>query len=133
MVALEEARGFGAAVAAFPRHLIAGWAALAGAGMLLLHGNLLLAALLGIGGLWSLEGPAGLGRRLRSVMPTRATSEKRIRTRLISIVILPDGSFAGGVFARAPWAARGSTRSTCPPSWPFSAFAGARIAKGLRS
>ncbi|GJE38821.1 J domain-containing protein [Methylobacterium persicinum] len=94
--------GFGAAVAAFPRHLIAGWAALAGAGMLLLHGNLLLAALLGIGGLWSLEGPAGLGRRLRSVMPTRATSEKRIRTRLISIVILPDGSFAGGRVRSGP-------------------------------
>ncbi len=42
--------GLGAIFAAFPRHRLAGWAALAAAGFLLLHGNLPLAALLGIGG-----------------------------------------------------------------------------------
>ncbi|MCJ2015724.1 DnaJ domain-containing protein [Methylobacterium sp. J-076] len=95
--------GLGAAVAAFPRHLVAGWAALAGAGMLLLHGNLLLAALLGIGGMWSLEGPQGLGRRLRALVPSRAPPERRLRTRLIDIAIRPDGSFADGRVRSGPF------------------------------
>lgn len=96
--------GLGAAVAAFPRHLIAGWMALAAAGLLLLHGNLLLAAMLGIGGLWSLEGPEGLGRRLRGVIPARAASDRHLRTRLLSVSILADGSFSDGRVRSGPLA-----------------------------
>lgn len=99
----KQRGGLGAVFAAFPRHLIAGWGALAAAGMLLLHGNLLMAALLGIGGLWSLEGPEGLGRRLRGIIPSRAAPERRLRSRLIAVTIGPDGSVVAGRVRSGPF------------------------------
>lgn len=98
----KQPGGLGAAFAAFPRHLIAGWAALAAAGFFLLHGNLLIAALFGIGGLWSLEGPDGMGRRLRGLIPMRPAGGRAVRSRLISASIQPDGSVAGGRVRSGP-------------------------------
>ncbi|MGC5780495.1 DnaJ domain-containing protein [Methylobacterium sp. NFXW15] len=98
----KKPRGLKAVFAAFPRHRLAGWAALAAAGFLLLHGNLPLAALLGIGGLWSLEGPQGMGRRLRSLMGGGVGAARRVRTRLIAVAILADGSFAAGRVRAGP-------------------------------
>ncbi len=59
-----------AAFDALPRHWLAGWAAIVVAGGMLLHGNLIVAAILGIGGLWSLEGPDKIGKRLRGLLPS---------------------------------------------------------------
>ena len=100
----KQKGGLGAAFAAFPRHRIAGWAALAAAGFFMLHGNLLFAALFGIGGLWSLEGPEGIGRRFRGLAPTRTEPGHSVRTRLIVITIQPDGSFVGGRVRSGPLA-----------------------------
>ncbi len=98
----KQKGGLGAAFATFPRHLLAGWAALAAAGFFLLHGNLLFAALCGIGGIWSLEGPEGIGRRFRSLVPARSVAGRGVRSRLIAIVIHPDGSFTEGRVRSGP-------------------------------
>ena len=98
----QQKGGFGAALAAFPRQLLAGWAALAAAGFFMLRGNLLIAALFGIAGLWSLEGPEGIGRRFRALVPKRQAAGRSVRTRLIAVVIHADGTFAGGRVRSGP-------------------------------
>ncbi len=98
--------GLGPALASLPRHWLAGWAALVLAGAMMLHGNLVLAALLGVGGLWALEGPKGIGRRMRRIVPSRATATRRVRTRLLVVSMAEDGHLSegrvcSGVFAGA--------------------------------
>jgi hypothetical protein len=96
--------GLGPALATLPRHRIAGWAALAVAGLMMLHGNLILAALLGLGGLWSLEGPEGAGRRLRGIVPSGIGPARRVRTRLIVVTVSGDGRVGGGRVRAGPLA-----------------------------
>jgi hypothetical protein len=88
--------GLGPALASLPRHWLGGWAALAAAGLMLLHGNLIVAALFGVGGLWALEGPGGLGRRMRRVIPSRPSPGRQIRTRLLVMTMTEEGRPGGG-------------------------------------
>ncbi len=92
----KNKRGIGALLAALPRHRIAGWGALALAGLMMLHGNLILAALFGIGGLWASEGPEGLGRRMRRMVPARRVRRRSLQTRLLVMTVGKDGRIAGG-------------------------------------
>jgi hypothetical protein len=91
-------------VAALPRHRIAGWAALLLAGMLLLRGNLILAAVFGIGALWAIEGPEWVGRRVRRMVPARAGRGRSLRTRWLVMAVGEDGRVAGGRVRGGPLA-----------------------------
>ncbi|GJD33772.1 DnaJ domain-containing protein [Methylobacterium aerolatum] len=96
--------GLARIAAALPRHRIAGWAAVALAAGMMLHGNLILAALLGLGGLWALEGPVGVGRRLRSLVPSRVPLTRVVRTRLIAMTLTAEGAPDGGRVRSGPMA-----------------------------
>jgi hypothetical protein len=93
-----------ATLASLPTDKLAAWAALAAAAVLLLRGNLVLAALLGLGGLWMLEGAAGIGRRVARLFPARAAARdgRRYRTGLIEVVLRPDGGFTEGTVIAGP-------------------------------
>jgi hypothetical protein len=93
-----------AAFDALPRHWLAGWAAIVAAGGMLLHGNLIVAAILGIGGLWTLEGPDKIGKRLRVLLPRFTPTVRLRRSRLIELAILPDGSVGEGRIRSGPMA-----------------------------
>ena len=70
--------------------------ALAAAGFLLLHGNLVLAALLGLGGIWMIEGQAAMTERLARLVKSRFGPGLRHRTALLDVRLRPDGSIRDG-------------------------------------
>ncbi|MDP4024587.1 DnaJ domain-containing protein [Methylobacterium sp. NEAU 140] len=85
-------------IGTWPTHRLAGWAALAAAAFLLLRGNVVLAALLGLGGVWMLEGAEGVARRARRTFSfaARPAPGRSYRTALIAVELRPDGSFGEG-------------------------------------
>ena len=85
-----------------PTRKLAAWGALAAAAVLLLRGNLVLAALLGCGGVWMLEGAAGLGRRSARLFPVRKSAGRRYRTGLIEVLMHPDGALSDGRVVDGP-------------------------------
>lgn len=90
-------QGFGAGLGRVRLPTFGAFALLA-AGFLLLRGNLVLAALLGLGGVWLIEGQASMTERLRRLVrpasgrDPRAPQERRVRTVLIDALLHPDGS-----------------------------------------
>lgn len=99
--------GVGAAAGRFPApRKVAGSLALAAAGFLLLRGNLVMAALLGLGGVWMLKGADGIGRRARQILAfgrgARPEPGRRYRTGLIEVLIRPDGSLSEGRVIAGP-------------------------------
>ena len=82
--------------------------ALLAAGFLLLRGNFVLAALLGLGGVWMIEGPAAMTARLRGLVTQpfgqrrRERQERRVRTALLEAMLHPDGSLHTGRVVAGP-------------------------------
>ena len=101
-------RGVRSAVGPIPAQTIAGSLALAAAGFFLLRGNLVFAGLLGLGGIWMLEGADGIARRIRALRPSgpglRPEAGRRRRTGVIEIVMRPDGSLGEGRVIAGPGA-----------------------------
>jgi len=83
---------------------IGGGFALAAAGFLLLHGNLVLAALLGLSGIWMIEGQAAMTERLARIIKPRFGPGRRHRTELIEVRLRPDGSVRDGTVLAGPGA-----------------------------
>ena len=81
------------------------WGAIALGAILLLRGQLGLALILGLGGVWLLEGPETLGARVRrwvsSVRPPR-----RHRTAWVDFVLRDDGSVGDGILRGGPLGGR---------------------------
>jgi hypothetical protein len=84
--------------------------ALLASGFLLLHGNLVLAALLGLGGVWMIEGQAAMTARLMRLVkrplsqPRGDWRERRVRTNLLDALLNPDGSLHTGRVLAGPGA-----------------------------
>lgn len=84
--------------------------AILAAGFLMLHGNLVLAALLGLGGVWMIEGQAAMTTRLMRLVKrpfgqTRGDwRERRVRTNLLDALLHPDGSLHTGRVRAGPGA-----------------------------
>ena len=84
--------------------------ALLAAGFLLLRGNFVLAALLGLGGVWLIEGQASMSARLARLVkrpfgwPRRDRQDRRVRTTLIEGLLDPDGSLHTGRVVAGPGA-----------------------------
>jgi hypothetical protein len=82
--------------------------ALLAAGFLLLRGNLVLAALLGLGGVWMIEGQASMTERLRRLVRPASgrgpgtPQDRRVRTVLIDALLNPDGSLRTGRVLAGP-------------------------------
>jgi hypothetical protein len=89
--------------------------ALLAAGFLLLRGNLVLAALLGLGGVWMIEGQASMTERLRRLVRPASgrgpgtPQDRRVRTVLIDALLNPDGSLRTGRVLAGP------DIGACPP------------------
>lgn len=106
-------RGLGAGLAAAlggARLQTFGAFALLAAGFLLLRGNFVLAALLGLSGVWLIEGQAAMTARLRRfIRPgpgqgARDAEDRRFRTTLIDALLRPDGSLRTGRVIAGPGA-----------------------------
>ncbi len=99
-------RAFGKSVTAMMGAIrpekIGGVLALGAAGFLLLHGNFVLAALLGLGGIWMIEGQAAMTARLTPILKPWVDRGRRHRTALIEIRLRPDGSFSEGRVIAGP-------------------------------
>ncbi|MDP4004942.1 DnaJ domain-containing protein [Methylobacterium sp. NEAU K] len=106
-------RGLGATIGAVRPPKLGGAFALAAAGFLLLHGNVVLAALLGLGGVWMIEGQAAMTARLLRFIKPRFGLGHRRRTALIEILVRPDGSFREGRVIAGPEA--GAWLDAMPP------------------
>src|SRR4051794_14672732 len=84
--------------------------ALLAAGFLLLRGNLVLAALLGLGGVWLIEGQASMSARLGRFVkqpfgwPRRDRQGRRVRTTLIEGLLDPGGGLHTGRIIAGPGA-----------------------------
>ncbi|OXE39525.1 DnaJ domain-containing protein, partial [Methylobacterium radiotolerans] len=84
--------------------------ALPAAGFLLLRGNIVLAALLGLSGVWMIEGQAAMTARLRRLIRPRSgdrprdPQDRRFRTVLIDALLRPDGSLRTGRVIAGPGA-----------------------------
>ncbi|MEE7505255.1 DnaJ domain-containing protein, partial [Methylobacterium mesophilicum] len=84
--------------------------ALLAAGFLLLRGNVVLAALLGLSGVWMIEGQAAMTARLRRLIRPgsgarpRDPQDRRFRTILIDALVRPDGSLRTGRVIAGPGA-----------------------------
>ncbi|MGE8129133.1 DnaJ domain-containing protein [Methylobacterium sp. UNC300MFChir4.1] len=84
--------------------------ALLAAGFLLLRGNFVLAALLGLSGVWMIEGQAAMTARLRRLIRPgsgerpRDPEDRRFRTVLIDALVRPDGSLRTGRVIAGPGA-----------------------------
>jgi hypothetical protein len=76
--------------------------ALLAAGFLLLHGNFVLAALLGLSGVWMIEGQVAMTARLSRVIRRRAGLDRPYRTHLIEAQLNPDGSLRDGRVLAGP-------------------------------
>ena len=82
--------------------------ALLAAGFLLLRGNFVLAALLGLSGVWLIEGQAAMTARLRRLIRPdpgqgpRDPADRRFRTTLIDALLRPDGSLRTGRVIAGP-------------------------------
>ena len=112
---------------------LSAWAAITLAALFLLRGRIDLALVLGIGGVWLLEGPENLGRRLRGALGggqgfggglqrgaaglrgwaerLRAVSRPR-RSAVIELEIRPDGSLGAGHVRAGPLAGEPLDRLT---------------------
>ena len=94
-------KGVGAVASAVQPHKLGGVLTLAAAGFLLLRGNVVLAALLGLGGIWMIEGQAAMTERLgRFIKPRfikpRFDLGRLHRTGLLEVRLRPDGSLRDG-------------------------------------
>lgn len=94
-----------------PRRL-AGYLALAAAFALSLRGSFLLSLLLGMGGVWLMEGASGLGRRFAALRG--AGTPQRLRTASLELELRPDGSPGDGTLFIGPFAGR--RLSEVPPA-----------------
>ncbi|MEE7457969.1 molecular chaperone DnaJ [Methylorubrum populi] len=94
-----------------PRRL-AGYLALAAAFALSLRGSFLLSLLLGMGGVWLMEGASGLGRRFNALRG--AGRPQRLRTASLELELRPDGSPGDGTLFVGPFAGR--RLSEVPPA-----------------
>lgn len=97
-------KGVGAVTGAVRPQKLGGAFALAAAGFLLLHGNLVLAALLGLGGIWMIEGQAAMTERLARLVKSRFGPGLRHRTALLDVRLRPDGSIRDGRVTAGPGA-----------------------------
>ncbi|WP_336487625.1 DnaJ domain-containing protein [Methylobacterium nigriterrae] len=79
------------------------WSALLLAALLLVRGQFGPALVLGLAGVWLLEGPERLGRRLRDLVGRRSANMRR-RSAVIELEIRPDGSPGEGVVLAGPLA-----------------------------
>jgi hypothetical protein len=96
-------QGLGAAFARAQLPMFGAFALLA-AGFLLLRGNLVLAALLGLSGVWLIEGQASMTARLRRLIVRKSTPRTRLRTSMIDAALHPDGSLRTGRVLAGPGA-----------------------------
>jgi|GEM_PF-585279 len=113
-------QGLGAATGGSQTKTLGALSLLAG-GFLLLHGNLILAALLGLSGVWMIEGQASMTARLRRLIRPRVDvnpqdpydpQDRRFRTTLIEAHLRPDGSLRTGRVIAGP--AAGAWLDTMP-------------------
>ncbi|MHB2207053.1 J domain-containing protein [Methylobacterium sp. CM6257] len=81
-----------------------GAVALLAAGFLMLRGNFVLAALLGLSGVWMIEGQAAMTARLRGLIKPRSDVGRRYRTNLIEADLRADGSLRTGRVITGPCA-----------------------------
>ncbi|KAB1073367.1 J domain-containing protein [Methylobacterium planeticum] len=114
---------FGPALTGRLLRRVAAWGALVLAAFFLLRGRIDLALVLGLGGVWLLEGPENLGRRLRGVFKGKPGARglwgaaglrglaERLRpaarprrSPVIELAILPDGSLGPGFVRAGPLA-----------------------------
>ena len=95
-------KGLGALVGTVRPQKVGGVLALAAAGFLLLHGNFVLAALLGLGGIWMIEGQAAMNARLIPLLRPFVDRGRRHRTALIDIRVRADGSLSEGLVIAGP-------------------------------
>ncbi|MCJ2057464.1 DnaJ domain-containing protein [Methylobacterium sp. J-048] len=99
-------RAFGkslsAMVGAVRPQKIGGVLALGAGGFLLLHGNFVLAALLGLAGIWMIEGQPAMTARLTPLLKPWFDRGRRHRTALIEIRRRSDGSFGEGRVIAGP-------------------------------
>ncbi|PXW55057.1 DnaJ domain-containing protein [Methylobacterium sp. B4] len=86
-----------------PRRLT-GYLAFAAAFALSLRGSFLLSLLLGMGGVWLMEGASGLGRRFNALRG--AGTPQRLRTASLELELRPDGSPGDGTLFVGPFAGR---------------------------
>ena len=82
------------------------WSAIAVAALLLLRGQLGPALVLGLGGVWLLEGPETLGARLKRLVSSARRSPRRHRTGRIDFVLQEDGSVGDGILRGGPLGGR---------------------------
>lgn len=103
-------QGVRTAFGPIPAQTIAGSLALAVAGFLLLRGNLVFAGLLGLGGVWMLEGADGIARRIKGLLASGPGAGRgggrRYRTGMIDVSMWPDGSLGEGSVIAGPSAGR---------------------------
>lgn len=110
-------QGLGAALGRARLPTFGAFAILA-AGFLLLRGNLVLAALLGLGGVWMIEGQTAMTERLRRLIraaPGRepgSPQDRPVRTTLIDALLQPDGRLRDGRIRAGP--AAGAWLDTMP-------------------
>ena len=95
-------RSGGRLPAGWSANSIAGYAAFALAALMGLRGNFLPALLLAAGGVWLLEGRAGLLRRLSGLFGTRAASPAPRRTATIEFDAPAQGGAGDGVVLAGP-------------------------------
>lgn len=100
-------RAFGQALGALfgvSQTRMLGGVALLAAGFLMLRGNVVLAALLGLSGVWMIEGQAAMTARLRSLIKPRPGAERAYRTKLLEAHLGADGSLRAGRVIAGPGA-----------------------------
>ena len=82
------------------------WGALALAFLLLMRGQVGPALILGLGGVWLLEGPEGLAARLKRLIPTAKPWQRRHRTARVDFVLRDDGGVGDGIVRGGPLGGR---------------------------
>lgn len=82
------------------------WGAIALAAILLLRGQPGLALVLGLGGVWLLEGPERLAGRLKRLTVALRSAAPRRRAGLVAFTLRDDGGVGDGVVLGGPYAGR---------------------------
>lgn len=82
------------------------WGAIGLAALLLLRGQLGPALILGLGGVWLLDGPETLAGRLKRLVSASTFRPRRHRTALMEFVLRDDGSVGDGIVRGGPLGGR---------------------------
>ncbi|RZK89562.1 MAG: molecular chaperone DnaJ [Methylobacterium sp.] len=82
------------------------WIAIGLAAILLLRGQLAPALVVGLSGVWLLDGPETLGSRLKRLLALMKPSPRRHRTARVDFVLRDDGSVGDGILRGGPLGGR---------------------------